>query len=202
MTDIVDDRQHFEALFDQHADPWGTRTRWYEARKRALTLAMLPQARVARACEPGCGAGELSAALAERCDALLATDASAAAVGRARTRLAGRTNARVEHARMPQDWPAGPFDLVVVSELGYYLSIGELHTLAAAIRASLAPGATLVACHWRRYADDLRHSAEDVHAVLGAAGGLATLASYVDEDFLLQAWSPDARSVARREGLA
>jgi len=123
-------------------------------------------------------------------------------VGRARARLAGRANVRVEHARMPKDWPGGTFDLVVISELGYYLAADELQALAAAVRASLAPGATLVACHWRRYADDLRHSAEDVHAVLGAAGGLATLASYVDEDFLLQAWSPDARSVARREGLA
>lgn len=195
-------QDHFDTLFGDEADPWRTRTRWYEARKRALTLAILPDARYASACEPGCGSGELSAALATRCDALLSTDASDAAVQRARERLAGIANVRVERARMPGDWPAGPFDLVVVSELGYYLAMDELRQLASAIGRSLAPAATLVACHWRRGADDMRSSLHAVHPLLGAVCGGDAIARYEDEDFLLEAWSRDSRSVARREGLA
>jgi hypothetical protein len=64
--------QHFDELFRLDADPWRTRTRWYEVRKRALTLAALPQERYERACEPGCGAGEMTAALAQRCGSVVA----------------------------------------------------------------------------------------------------------------------------------
>lgn len=192
---------HFESLFRDDPDPWRTRTRWYEARKRALTLAMLPSARFASAFEPGCGAGELTRALAARCDALLATDASAQAVRHARDRVAGLAHVRVAQARVPHDWPDGRFDLVVVSELGYYLSTPELQATAAALRRTLAADGTVVACHWRHPAPDLHQRAEDIHATLSQGLGDA-LAHYEDADFLLDAWCRDPRSVACREGLA
>ena len=193
---------HFEELFRLDADPWRTRMRWYEVRKRALTLAALPQERYERACEPGCGAGETTAALAQRCASVVASDASGAAVRQARARLAGLANVSVAHARMPRDWPAGRFDLVVVSELGYYLSGDELRQLAQACRASLAAGGTLVACHWRRVEPDMLQRAQDVHAELHRHSELWPASHYEDDDFLLDVWTADARSVAQREGLA
>lgn len=193
---------HFDELFRSDADPWRTRDRWYEIRKRALTLAALPQERYERACEPGCGAGETTLALAQRCDSVVASDASAAAVRQARARLAGIDNVRIDQARMPHDWPAGDFDLVVVSELGYYLSGDDLRTLAGSCRASLAGGGTLVACHWRRVAPDMLQCAQDVHAELHRRSGLRKASHYEDDDFLLDVWVTDARSVAQREGLA
>ncbi len=193
---------HFDGLFELDADPWRTRTRWYERRKRALTLAVLPQERYGRACEPGCGAGETTAALALRCDSVFASDASAAAVRHARTRLAGVANVRIDQARMPQDWPAGRFDLVVLGELGYYLSSDQLDALAAACRGSLAAGATLVACHWRHVEPDMLQRAHEVHAALQRCTGLHAAAHYEDDDFLLDVWTDDARSVAQRESLA
>lgn len=202
MTTMLDYSAHFDALFGADADPWQTRSRWYEARKRALTLAILPRARYASAYEPGCGAGELAADLAARCDCLLASDASSEAVARARERLAPLPHVRIEQAITPHDWPAGPFDLIVVSELGYYLEVEELRHLARAIAASLAPDATVVACHWRHPASDLKMRAHDVHALLKSGGGLATVARYEDDDFLLEAWSRDSRSIAQLEGLA
>jgi hypothetical protein len=36
--------EYFESLFEGSDDPWQFRTRWYEARKRALRLACLPAA--------------------------------------------------------------------------------------------------------------------------------------------------------------
>jgi SAM-dependent methyltransferase len=163
---------------------------------------MLPQHRYARACEPGCGAGETTTALALRCDSVVASDASAAAVRQARARVAGAANVRVDQARMPRDWPAGRFDLVVVSELGYYLSGDELGQLAEACRAALSSGGTLVACHWRRVEPDMLQRAQDVHAELQRRTGLWPAGHYEDDDFLLDVWSTDARSVAQREGLA
>lgn len=193
---------HFDELFRLDADPWRTRTRWYEVRKRALTLASLPQERYERACEPGCGAGETTAALAQRCASVVASDASDAAVRQARTRVAGLGNVRVDQARMPRDWPAGRFDLVVISELGYYLPAGELRQLAQGCGAALAAGGTLLACHWRRVEPDMLHCAQDVHAELHRGSGLWPTSHYEDDDFLLDVWTADARSVAQREGLA
>ena len=43
-------------LFEASDDPWSFKSRWYEARKRALTLAALPKLRYGRAYEPGCAA--------------------------------------------------------------------------------------------------------------------------------------------------
>ena len=79
--------EYFEDLYARHADPWGFADRWYEQRKRALLLASLPRPRFARAFEPGCSIGVLTAELAPRCDALLATDVAEGALSAARERL-------------------------------------------------------------------------------------------------------------------
>jgi hypothetical protein len=108
----------FEDIYARDPDPWGFSHRWYEARKYALTLAALPQRRYHRAFEPGCSIGVLSEGLAGRCDYLLAVDGVAAAVDQARQRLAGFPNVEVAQRVVPGDWSPGPWDLVVISELG------------------------------------------------------------------------------------
>ncbi len=112
---------HFETLFQHSDDPWKFRTRWYEARKRAVTLACLPAQRFVHGYEPGCANGELSAALAARCERLLVSDGSSHAVALARTRLAALPHVQVIEAWLPQAWPQEHFDLIVISELGYFL---------------------------------------------------------------------------------
>lgn len=193
---------HFDALFRANADPWQTRSRWYERRKRALTLAALPKERHGRAFEPGCGAGELTLALAQRCEYVLASDASAQAVKQAQSRLAEMDNVSLRQARMPDDWPAERFDLIVLSELGYYLEPAALAHLAEACRRSLLVGGTLLACHWRRPASDLLQSASVVHETLGRTTRLFHGSHYEDEDFVLDTWTVDPASVAMAEGLA
>jgi trans-aconitate methyltransferase len=202
MTPLAATADHFDTLFGVDSDPWGTRTRWYEARKRALTLAALPHARYGRAFEPGCAAGELTAALATRCDRVEASDASAAAVSRARRRLGELDNVHLTQARVPQTWPTGRFDLVVVSELGYYLCGSELVTLGVRCIESLAADGVLLACHWRRPAEDFVQSADAVHARLRTTTGLHSVAHYEDADCLIDVWSRNVRSVAQCEGLA
>ena len=99
---------YFEQLYQDDADPWRVRQRWYEARKRALLLACLPQQRYRNAYEPGCGNGELTLELARRCERLLAADFSAEALLLARQKLAEarqEDNVTLERHRLPQDWP-------------------------------------------------------------------------------------------------
>jgi hypothetical protein len=193
--------EHFERMYAESEDPWEYRRRWYERRKRALTLAMLPHARYARAFEPGCSIGELSGELAARCDALWVSDGSEAAVRGARARLACLPHVRVERRLLPEEWPEASFELVVLGEFGYYLDAPALVRLRERALGSLAPGGVLLACHWRHPIDGAPLTGDEVHALLGAGEGLHRLARHEEEDFLLELWSRDSTSVARREHL-
>ncbi len=202
MSKSPDRHGYFEALYGASNDPYMLRTRWYEQRKRALLLAALPQPRNAFAYEPGCGVGELTAALAARCDTVLASDFSAHALACARERTRALANVQIERHVLPDDWPRdrGPFDLIVLSELGYFLESAAMRELARCAGASLAKGGTLVACDWRPEFAERALPTRAVHAALGDVG-LTRLAYHEEVDFLLQVWSSDARSVAQRESI-
>jgi hypothetical protein len=192
----------FTALFQDNEDPWGFRARWYEQRKRALTLACLPRPRYASAYEPGCANGELAADLAPRCDHLLCSDFVPAAVELARRRLVHWPHAVAMQARTPDEWPDADFDLVVVSELGYFLEPSAVDELARRIRGSLRSHATVVACHWRHAIAGYPLDGDAVHRQLHRALRLPALGSIVDEDLRIDVWDTDPRSLATREGLA
>lgn len=192
----------FDAFFSGNDDPWGFKSRWYESRKRALTLACLPAARYASAYEPGCANGELSAALAGRCEQLLVSDGAPKAVAAARVRLAPFANVRVSEAWLPGQWPEQSFDLIVISEIGFYLTVMHLDQLAARALASLRHGGTVLACHWRRPVENCALGGDEVQQRLGDGLALPQLSQLIEPDFRLDVWCRDARSVAQREGFA
>lgn len=189
---------YFEQIY-QEPDPFQYRNRWYEARKRALTLACLPRLRYRNAWELGCSNGVLTAELAARCEALLATDLSEAALAEAALSTHDLPHVRLQQASHPEQWPTGRFDLIVVSEIGYYLAPQDVVTLAAQLRGSLTEDGLLLACHWLHPFDGALSSATQVHRTF--ARGLVEAFCYQDADLLLQGWSADPVSVAQREGL-
>lgn len=191
----------FDRMFAESDDPWGFRARWYEHRKRALMLASLPRRRYRTGFEPGCANGETTVALADRCDTLLAVDGCARAVELARRRLHARAGVRVEQMWVPAQWPASVFDLIVVSELAYYLTASGCAQLADAAIGALAPGGHLVCCHWRPPIAGCALDGDAVHAIFEGRVPLPGVATYRDADFCLAVWSADATSVAAREGL-
>lgn len=181
--------RHFEALYSASDDPWDVRGAWYEQRKRALLLAGLARPRYRGAFEPGCGNGEMSAALALRCDRLLACDGAASALDAARRRLDGLANVRFEQRRLPHDWPRKEsFDLIVVSELAYYFSLPDVGAMLSAAVACLEPGGELVLCHYQGDFDDRLCTTEAVHAAAHAMPGLRRLSRHQDEQFVLESW--------------
>jgi SAM-dependent methyltransferase len=192
----------FEKLYAGSTDPWGYRTRWYEARKRGLLLASLPRSRFARGCELGCSNGELSALLAKRCDALIATDGNRDAVALARERTLRCGNVTVESHWHPDSWPRGKFDLIVVSEIGYYLEAAGLAALAAFCRGALGADGVVAACHWRHPIAGCAWAGDGVHSELSRAFPWQRAVSHVEADFLLEIWCADISSVAQREGIA
>lgn len=183
---ISDD--YFDELYAADADPWGLATSAYEQRKLALLLASLPRQRYANAFEPGCAIGVTSLALAERCDQLLAVDAAAAAVREAASRTAGR-DVEVRQARVPDDWPRGPFDLIVLSELLYYLHEAARRELAERILGSVAAGGDVVLVHWRHAFAEAPATGDLVHAELSRrlrSAGARVVVNHVEQDFALR----------------
>lgn len=196
----VDDR-YFDGLFAGNDDPWAFRQRWYEQRKRAITLAALPRPHYRAIFEPGCANGELSAELATRCDRLLCCDTAAAAVALARTRLSLFDHAEVRHGRLPEDWPRESFDLIVLSEIGYYLDAEDLKRVIAHAAQELTADGQLLACHWRPAIEGCPLNARQVHDLLHEQLRLPRLVLHQEADFLLELWSREPRSVATLEGL-
>lgn len=183
-------------------DPWGVDRHHYEARKRALTVASLPRPRYGHALEVGCSIGALAQDLAGRCDDLLAVDLSSRAVATARERLAGIPRVAVEQRRIPEEWPDKRFDLVVVSEMGYFLTVDALAALRDRIDACLDDDGALVLCHWLHPIEGWHLQGIDVHHAFATDARFEVLATHREPDFALDVLQrPGAPSPARREGL-
>lgn len=194
--------RHFEALYAGSDDPWHFDGSWYEARKRRLLLAALPHERYARAFEPGCATGLLTAELAPRCGALLATDGAERALEVAGRRLERHAHVALRRMWVPDEWPEGAFDLIVLSEFVYYLAPADIDRLALRVRASLTPGGVVAACHWRRPIAGCALAGDAAHLRLEAVMDLRRVVDATDADFRLGVWAASADSVACREGRA
>jgi SAM-dependent methyltransferase len=193
---------YFDRVYQIARDPWEFETRWYEKRKYALTIASLPRPRYRRGFEAGCSIGVLTTMLAPRCTSLLAADIASPAVMATRQRLEGRPGVEVDQRTLPADWPEGSFDLIVLSEIGYYLAKEDLDQLVAKASAALDPDGTLIAVHWRHAVPDYPLRGEDVHEAIAAGPDLDRLARHEEEDFLLEVFArAPAESVARTTGM-
>ena len=140
--------EYFDQLYAQNADPWAFETSAYEAAKYAATLAALPRPRYANALELGCSIGVLTRQLAPRCGRLLATEVSEAALAQARTRCADLLQVTFERRDVSAQFPDGRFDLILVSEVGYYFSQTDLESLRTKIAAALEPRGHLLLVHY------------------------------------------------------
>jgi SAM-dependent methyltransferase len=139
---------YFDALYARDADPWRFATSAYERQKYAATLDALPAVRFASAFEVGCSIGVLTRLLAPRCDALLAVDVAEAALSQARARCADCAHAVVRRMRVPAEWPAQRFDLILFSEVLYYLSRADIAWAARCARHSIMPGGAMLLVHY------------------------------------------------------
>jgi len=144
---------YFEQLYAANPDPWDFETSAYEREKYADTLESLAAPRFKSALEVGCSIGVLTAQLAERCDALLAVDAAENALDVARERCRALPQVTLARAYIPADWPVGSFDLIVLSEVLYYLSLDDLRTVADQVRATATPGCQVLLVHWTKPTD-------------------------------------------------
>lgn len=198
---------YFDSMYGSAEDPWSLTERWYERRKYDLTVAALPLPRYRRAFEPGCSVGELTRRLADRCDTVLACDRVESAVETARRRTAALPNVSVHRMLLPEEWPEGSFDLIVLSELLYYLDEMTLDSLLERTVSSLEPEGTLVTVHWNHPVEEHLTTGAGIARRVGGRPGLVLVADHREEDFVLQvhrrttAHGERPAGVAAREGL-
>jgi SAM-dependent methyltransferase len=196
--DRLPDR-YFDDMYAAAGDPWQLADRWYETRKYAITMAMLPDQRYRHAFEPGCSVGVLTAKLIERCDRVTSFDVSQAALDATRERVGARDGLELRRSSLDAAWPSDDVDLVVISEVAYYLSAETLRTVLDREGARLAAATTVVAAHWRHPVADYPLSGDEVNELIGATAGLTSLARYRDDDVVIDVLvKGPAESVATR----
>jgi len=178
----------FDALYARERDPWDFEASPYERAKYDRTVAAIAHRRWGRALEVGCSIGVLTAHLAEHCDELCATDVAQAAVDAARARLCATGHVSVRRAEFPEELPAGPWDLIVCSEVLYYLDRPTLGRAVDACAGALAPGGALVAVHWRHSTQRYPLRGDEVHALLEERLDLRHVHAEATDDYRLDRW--------------
>ncbi|MBS1103491.1 methyltransferase domain-containing protein [Gluconobacter sp. Dm-62] len=146
----------FERLFQDNPDPWDFEKSPYEQKKLARVLACLPVAPVSFLVELGCAIGVSTLALSEHCECLLAVDASENALVIARRRCQGRKHISFLKAFLPTYYPvaeASGCDLVVISELLYFLTPADITLLADMVMKSLKPDGHILLVNWTGQTD-------------------------------------------------
>ena len=154
---------YFEDVYRNSEDPWGFETSPYEREKYKDTIRALPKPMYENALEIGCSIGVLTAMLAPHCTKLLSTDINETALQKARQRLQSSPNVKFQLAAIPEEYPGGSFDLVMMSEVGYYLSKDDLAKAKEKIISSLQPGGNLVMVHWTPFVPDYPQTGDEVH---------------------------------------
>jgi SAM-dependent methyltransferase len=115
-----------EAFFDDlwgKGDPWELETSAYESARYARLLGAIDQRRYPNVLEIGCGAGSFTKRLAPLAQRLLAVDVSQEAIRKAQVAFGPTSQVEFRVANIMDYDPQaeGPWDLIVMSEMIYFL---------------------------------------------------------------------------------
>src|SRR5690606_26193525 len=137
-------RDHLHSLYAETSDPWNFENSDYEQAKFAATRGALSRPHYASAFELGCGNGQLARHLVKVCDRYTGIDAVAVAIDAARQAV---PEARFIHGFYPCPLPEDDFDLLVLSEILYFLDHNSLRKLTSDI-AAFWPLAEVLCVTW------------------------------------------------------
>ncbi|GAB3509758.1 SAM-dependent methyltransferase [Spirosoma knui] len=189
MSNATLSTTYFDDVYRANDDPWAFATSPYERAKYEATLAALPNERYANAFEIGCSIGVLTEMLARRCDRLLSVDASELPLKTARQRLTSYPNVTIEQMSIPNQFPDGLFNLIVLSEVGYYLDLNDLSRARQFMLDHLTQHGNLLLVHWTPVVPDYPLTGDEVHEqfmhVAGKGQPLAHLLNQRTEKYRL-----------------
>jgi 2-polyprenyl-3-methyl-5-hydroxy-6-metoxy-1,4-benzoquinol methylase len=145
---------HFEQLYHADPDPWNFNSSPYEQQKYDATLSALGTRRFTRALEVGCSIGVLTERLAGRCEQVIGLDFAPSAVAAARARCAPYPGVTIEQMQVPRQWPEGNFDLILFSEVLYFLNESDLMRICTHTARSILPGGRVLLVNYTGVTDD------------------------------------------------
>lgn len=182
-------RDSFEAMLADSEDPWGAAS-WYERRKHALSVALRTREHYGEVVEIGCATGALTQLLAAHADHVTAVDGSGAALAVARRRtLPPVTWRRAEVPYELGELPAGSADLVMISEVAYFLTGAEYLALLRGARRLLRPGGEIILLDWCQGSAELPLDGHLIHAqAVSAYADLPHRLTYQDDSVRADVW--------------
>jgi SAM-dependent methyltransferase len=142
------DLSHLLDLYARTDDPWEVGAPCCEAERIDAVARALPRPRYQAALDIGCGNGELARRIAPRCVTYTGLDAVPAALAAARRAVPG---ARFVRAFLPcalPEAPRGAYDLVMLSEMLYFLDRDAIADLAGRIDDG-HPESDVIVVTWR-----------------------------------------------------
>ncbi|MEN5088622.1 class I SAM-dependent methyltransferase [Sphingobacterium faecium] len=154
---------YFAVVYGSSEDPWNFETSTYEAAKYAATIAALPNKQEERVLEVGCSIGVLTQLLAQRCTHLLAIDVSQKALDIAARRCEHVKNVTFKKASFPRKLPTDQFNLIMISEVAYYLSATDWIAATGTLYDRLMSGGHIVLVHWLPEVPDYPQTGDQVH---------------------------------------
>lgn len=189
--------ESFDPMLDHGViDPWRLDQSEYERRRLALTLACLGRPRYGRVLEIGCSTGQLAEMLRRRADHVVGLDASERALDVARA----RTDAvQWVAGAAPADIPENEFDLIVLSEVAYFLDGPELYATMRAVRRRLRTHGEILIANYSAPTENIPLDGPTVHEQAAAVFDLPLRARYDDADLTIQVWGEPV-SVHREYG--
>ena len=166
---------HFQRIYQANPDPWSFNSD-YEQAKYHRTLTVLGDRRFSSALEVGCSIGVLTHMLAPRCDRLLAVDIVEEPLQAARLRCANQPQVRFQRMQVPAEWPLHQFDLILFSEVLYFLSPADIDRCAAHAVASVLPRPVIILVNWLGQTDDPTTGNAAAERFISATAGVLTVA--------------------------
>ena len=165
------DAEFFNKMYQQNEDPWDFENSAYEREKYEATLRAIPKETYENVFEIGCSNGVLSEKLTKIAKRLLAVDASGIAVRNATNRLKSFSFVEVKEMIIPENFPDEKFDLILLSEVGYFLSFEDLQIARDLMIEHLLPNGHLLLVHWTPFVEEFPLTGDQVHDLfIGSSG--------------------------------
>jgi cyclopropane fatty-acyl-phospholipid synthase-like methyltransferase len=167
---------HFDKLYQSNPDPWGFHTDPYERAKYDHSIEALGEQHFEAGLEVGCSIGVLTRMLAPKCSALLAVDIVDQPLEAAAKHCADQPWVQFRRMQVPDEWPDQRFDLIVLSEVLYFLSPVDLDSCARRVSGSLLPGAKVLLVNWLGKSDDPSSGDQAAERFIAATSAVLTVA--------------------------
>lgn len=182
--------EYFEDVYNADDDPWNFASSEYESAKYHATLDALPKDNYESAFEIGCSIGVLTAQLATRCKSLLAIDVNEKALNQARERCRNLSNVKLQIMQVPQEFPDENFDLILISEVGYYLNENDWRKAFEKTLAHLKSSGNVVLVHWTPPVHDYPQTGDAVHDSFArwSENNLRLIKNLCAEKYRLDVW--------------